>query len=146
MRHALRLSSRHRRWFYATTAVLFLSGAGWLASHAWNWRTFDEGAPNAVEPWLLKLHGAAAMATLVILGTLVPLHIRRGWVSRINRPTGAIMVGLAMLLVATGYGLYYAGGEAFRDFVAWVHDAIGLAAPLLLVWHIQSGRRRAERP
>jgi hypothetical protein len=142
-REALRLSPRHRRWFYATSLLLFASGAAWLAL---SWvRGGADAPPHPWQPWLLKLHGAAAMLILLVLGTLIPLHIRRGWKAGVNRLTGALMVGGAALLVLTGYGLYYAGSDRLREFTANVHDILGLAAPLLLLWHILRGRKMRRR-
>jgi len=80
------------------------------------------------------------MAALLLFGTLLPLHIRRGWRARVNRGTGVVMVAAFCLLIATGYGLYYAGGEQLRRATALAHDALGLGLPLLLVWHIVRGR------
>lgn len=146
-REALRLSPRHRRWFYGTTAVLFASGAGWLALHGWTARGDTDAPPHPLQPWLLKLHGAAAMLVLLVLGTLIPLHIRRGWRAATNRLTGAAMVAAAAILILTGYGLYYAGSDRLREFTAQVHDVLGLAAALALAWHIARGRSlRKRRP
>ena len=44
------------------------------------------------------------------------------------------------ILTITGYGLYYAGGERLRAWTSWIHLAIGLALPLLLL-HILLGKR-----
>lgn len=142
MRHsALRLSPRHRRWFYTLTAVLFLSGVAWLALHLWTTRGSGDVEPSPAEPWLLRIHGAAAMAVLVLLGTLIPLHVRRGWIAHLNRSTGLTMIVGAAVLIVTGYGLYYAGSEDLRVKVELVHDVVGVGVPLLLWWHIRSGRR-----
>ncbi len=138
-REALRLGRRQRRWFYAAFAVLFVSGAWWLALQS---RLADSDAPpHPMQPWLVKVHGAAAMVALVTLGTLLSSHIRRGWVARRNRRSGALMVGTVGLLVLSGYGLYYAGDERLRALTAWAHDIVGLGLPGIIVLHIWRGRR-----
>jgi heme A synthase len=146
-REGLRFSLRLRRWFYGVFGVLFVSGAAWLAFHQWGAVENEFGpAPNPAGPWLLRLHGAAAMAALVLLGILLPLHVRRAWHARRNRSHGVLMLGLCALLVVTGYALYYAGGEQIRHHAALIHDVLGLALPLFLIWHIVQGRRsRPER-
>jgi hypothetical protein len=48
-------------------------------------------------------------------------------------------------LTITGYGLYYAGGERLRAWTSWIHLAVGLALPILLLIHIFVGRRHAVR-
>src|SRR6516165_12761889 len=46
------------------------------------------------------------------------------------------------ILSVTGYGLYYAGGESLRAWTSWIHLAVGLALPLLLILHIWLGKRK----
>ena len=43
-------------------------------------------------------------------------------------------------LTLSGYLLYYVGSDSVRDIMALVHWAIGLALPLLTVWHVWRGR------
>jgi len=88
------------------------------------------------------VHGGAAMMTLVLLGALIPVHILRAWRSRKNRLTGTVMATANLLLVATAFGLYYAGSEALRPYISDAHIAVGLAFPALFVIHVVTGRRR----
>ena len=137
-RRGIQLSPRHKRWFHTVTALLFFSGAGWTVC---GWLGGDSGASDSLKPWLLKLHGAAAMAFLIALGILIPTHIKRGWQARRNRANGAFFVTVIALLVATGYGLYYFGDDQWRAVASWVHQIFGFASPVLLAWHIWQGRR-----
>lgn len=138
----LRLSTRHRAWFHGTFAVLFLSGAGWWVLHRWFQAETEFGPqPQPGQRWLILLHGAAAMLALVIVGTLVPLHLKRGWRLRLNRANGVMLVSFVVLLIFSGYGLYYAGGENLRAGASFAHTALGLAFPAALLWHIVRGRR-----
>src|SRR5262249_52408823 len=127
---ALRLSSPFRFAVYAAFAALFLTGAAWLLADAWK-------DPESGEIWqaiaanLLMLHGGAAMVTLMFLGALVPLHARRNWRVRSNRPTGTLMLACNAILVVTAFGLYYVGWEAVRWWVSEVHTAAGLFLPAL---------------
>jgi hypothetical protein len=146
-REALRLSSRQQRWFYGAFAVLFATGAGWMVLHWWPTNGDADLGPSPAEPWLMKIHGAAAMVALVVLGALIPLHIRRGWRVGVNRFTGMVMIGTMGLLALTGYGLYYAGGEKLRDIVVLIHEVVGIGLPLAIVWHIVRGRNvRSRKP
>src|SRR5882757_3544146 len=113
MRHnSIRLSRPHRFWFYLTSALLFGSGVLWQLLHSFFQRNGEFGPEiHLAEPWMLKLHGAAAMVSLIILGTLVPLHIRRAWHARRNRINGAVMISVFTILILSGYGLYYVGGD-----------------------------------
>jgi hypothetical protein len=145
-REALKLTARHRRWFYVVVGVLFLSGVGWLAVHFWPGAVGEFGAPHPAETWLLKTHGAAAMATLILFGTLLPIHVRRGWRARLNRSAGLAILAVSVLLAASGYALYYAGGAWLRNVAKYVHDGLGLLFPVILWWHIASGRRAVSEP
>ena len=76
---------------------MFATGALWLLFHYFV-RVHGEfgDRPHALEIWWLRLHGAAAMLTLLVLGSLVPIHVRRGWHQRKNLLAGAILGTLAV--------------------------------------------------
>lgn len=141
-RDALKLGRRTRVVFYLGFGALFVSGAVWLGLHTFLQPDTGFGpAPHPAEPWLLRLHGAAAMFVLVILGLMIPLHVHRGWRAGRNRRTGGTMVAVCGALIVTGYALYYASGDDVRRIAAWTHNALGLGFPLFLIWHIRRGRR-----
>ena len=145
-RNGVRFNWRLAIWFCSIFGVLFLSGVLWLAVRYYN--ASNEGfnsTYSSFEPWLLRIHGAAAMGSLVILGVLIPWHMRRAWAQRRNRVTAVCMVVSCILLVASGYGLYYCGDENLRSFLSGFHSSAGCALPLILTWHILSGRRRESR-
>src|SRR5215831_5206299 len=131
---------RFQRWFlYAVLAVLFLTGTAWAY---WNYlvpeaRDFEMNAKT----WAMKTHGAAAMAILVLVGMLLTSHVRIAWRVRRNRGNGSLFLGAFGILTVTGYGLYYAGGESLRAWSSWIHLAVGLALPLLLILHIWLGKQ-----
>ena len=145
-RRGIQLSSRHKRWFYSVSTLLFLSGAAWMLFS----RMAERNERRAdflllMKTWSLKLHGAAAMAFLVALGILIPVHMKRAWHARRNRVNGACFVTAVGLLVVTGYGLYYFGNEQWRSAASWIHLILGFAAPVLLAWHIWLGRQATRR-
>ena len=144
-RNSVKLTLRHKVWLHATTALLYLTGAVWTWSHYLRAGAEEFGGRSAVEPWMMKLHGAAAMGILVILGTLLPNHVRFAWHARRNRPNGVLLIAVLVFLIASGYGLYYFGDEHLRSWTSWSHLALGLALPAVIVLHIWSGRRSAPR-
>jgi mannose/fructose/N-acetylgalactosamine-specific phosphotransferase system component IID len=115
-RTPIALSLRHQWWLYGTLTILLVTGLVWAALHYY-FRT-GEDEINAWEPRLLKVHGAAAMLALLMLGTLVPLHIKRAWHARKNRLSGACMIGWFGIVTITGYGLYYSGGDKIREWTS----------------------------
>lgn len=141
-RYGFRLERWHRRTVYATGAVLFLSGAAWLVLRYFMRPVSEFGETvNPLEPWAMKLHGAAAMASLFFVGSLLHLHIRRAVKAGRNLVAGWLLVATLLFLLLTGYGLYYVAGEADRPMWSLLHWAAGLAVALLFVLHIVVGRK-----
>ena len=89
----------------------------------------------------MKIHGAAAMAILIVIGMLLTGHVRFAWRARRNRGNGSLFLSVFAVLTITGYGLYYAGGESLRAWTSWIHLAVGLALPFLLMLHVWLGKR-----
>ena len=141
MPSALRLDSRFRWALYAAFAALFVTGVVWLIADA------RKDSPSG-EFWqqlsanMLTVHGGMAMVALVMLGALIPIHIQRAWRSRRNQVTGMIMAASNIILVATAFGLYYAGSDTLRAWTSDIHIAVGLILPVFIAGHIAIGRRR----
>ena len=133
------LLKRSQRYFlYAVLALLFLSGVGWAY---WNYLRSPGDFEASAKSWAMKIHGAAAMAILVMIGMLLNGHVKFAWRARRNRANGAIFLTAFAVLTLTGYGLYYAGGEGLRTWTSWIHLGVGLALPILVLIHISLGRR-----
>lgn len=141
---SIRLERWHRHAVYAVTGLLVVSGVAWLVLHTWLTQQGEFGEhAHPLEPWMLRVHGAAAMVALALLGSLIPIHVRRAWSIRRNVGLGIALSSLFAVLVVSGYLLYYAGGEETRAVISLLHWTIGLAVPALLAWHVLSGRQRA---
>ncbi len=142
----MRLSGGQRLWVVWTAAFLFATGALWLVFHYFIRAQGEFGpGPHPLEHWWLRLHGAAAMLALVVVGSLLPIHVRRGWHQRRNLPLGVALVSAVLLLTVSGYALYYAGGEQARTWISLFHWIVGLASPMVMVWHMANGRLTARR-
>jgi hypothetical protein len=136
---------RYELWLCATGALLWLSGIGYLTSHYMIARV--RGFADALHPseiWWLRLHGAALLGFLVAFGAMIPTHMRATWRGRVNRGSGLSMVSLVVILVVTGYGLYYAADENIRPWISAAHWAIGLAAAAAILLHRALGQRATE--
>lgn len=147
-RRGQQLHRGHRHILYAACLTLLISGAAWawiqhldLAGQA------DEQLVRLKQP-LIAIHGISAMAFVLLLGTLLPGHVRRAWQARKNRRNGVFFLASVSLLTLSGYALYYLGDEAWRQTTSRFHLWLGLAAPVLLMGHIIFGRRAttARRP
>ncbi len=139
MRSALQLDDRFRWGIYAAFCVLFITGVGWLVADSLKDSPHGE-LWQALSADLLMIHGGATMVMLLLLGALIPVHIRRAWRSRRNRLTGTIMATANTLLIVTAFGLYYAGSDTLRTWASDLHIAVGLIFPVLLVVHVITGR------
>ena len=98
----------------------------------------------------MKIHGAASMAILVLVGMLLTGHVRFAWRARRNRGNGSLFLGAFGILTITGYGLYYAGGESLRAWTSWISSShrIGAAVifdPSHLVWETDKASPSATK-
>jgi uncharacterized membrane protein YbjE (DUF340 family) len=135
---AVRIDPQFRWAIYAAFALLFGTGAVWLVADALKEsdELWQQTAAN-----LLMVHGGAAMVALMLLGALIPLHLRRAWHARKNRVTGTVMATFNVVLIVTAFGLYYSGSDVVRPWISRLHYGLGLALPVLFLVHVVSGRR-----
>jgi hypothetical protein len=137
-----RLSRRRELLVYAILGTLWVSGIGWLLFHTFVHATSAFGdVPHPLEVWWLRLHGAAAFASVWLFGMLWAIHVLPAWKAR-RRVSGIVLGVVASVLVLTGYLLYY-GGESSRAVVSVLHWVLGLAALVPLLLHAL--RRRSVR-
>ena len=120
-----RLPVVQRLLLYAALLVLLATGVAWELSR------------GSLATWLMKLHGAAAMVALILVGTLIAHHIPAGWTSLKNRWSGGLLLAMLAWLVASGYLLYYSGSDALRSFASQSHLWVGLAAAVVLALHLR---------
>ncbi|MBK8870841.1 MAG: hypothetical protein IPN19_07270 [Elusimicrobia bacterium] len=94
---------------------------------------------HALETPLRAAHGGAMMLVLAAVGSVLAVHVRAGWDTGLRRRSAFFLMGVLILLVATGWGHYYVSHESFRPWIEWLHTGVGIGlAPLF--W-IHSRRR-----
>lgn len=139
----IRLGNRHKRTLYGVILTLWASGALWLLFHYFLRVSGDFGdAAHPLESWWLRLHGLMAFASLVAIGSVLPIHARRAWQLNKNRRSGLAMKAYLLWLALTGYALYYFLSESNEAWLPLAHWIAGLALPLGGLMHIRLGRRR----
>ena len=133
MRHPPKvfLGAAQKRLLYGTLGLLWLTGMAWLLG--------EEGAP--ARSLCMKIHGAAAMAFLIVFGALLFQHVPDGWEEKRQRTAGSGLVALCSFLILTGWGLYYFGGEPLRRATSLAHSLVGGLFPAILLVHILLGHR-----
>lgn len=125
--------------------ALWLSGGAWLLLHYFGQIESEFGPEtNPLEPWMLRLHGAALIPALLGFGALFVVHIPKGWKNRRQRLIGIGLTTLVALLILSGYLLYYAWDDDLRGLVSLIHWAVGLGVPIIFIWHYVS-RTEAQR-
>lgn len=85
------------------------------------------------------IHGGMVLVCLLALGSLVPTHFRAGWLTGTRQTSAFTMVTTTLILILTGWGLYYVGGDSLRQGLSFTHSGLGLL--LLPLFFIHSRRR-----
>jgi hypothetical protein len=139
LQEKVRLEPFHRRIFYSVFAVLWGSGALWLLIE---WFKDPElgTARTLLQTFSMKIHGATMLLYLALLGSLLT-HSRRGTALRANRFSGFSTLALNGILALSGWLLYYASDDTYRQWSSTIHWAIGLTSLPLLCGHVFLGRR-----
>lgn len=136
-RHALR---RWLRWLiHALMLALLVSGGLWLSVHFLAWpaasRASMEGLPSPWEAPLMKLHGAAMLSMVFVVGRLSGTHVLLGWRIKKRVWDGVALLVLLGALAVSGYVLYYWVPDDWRDGLGLVHGVGGALAGLALWYH-----------
>ncbi len=90
----------------------------------------------------MRVHGLVAVAAVFLFGWVGAGHILARWSAAANRRSGLWLLGFAVLLVLSGYALYYSSG-ALHEGTATVHEWLGLMAIFAALAHwlrIRAGR------
>ena len=136
----------HKKLLYGVSVLLWLSGSVWLYFR-YSPLMRGEFGPQShpAQTLCLKLHGAAAMVFLVILG-MVLYHIPPGWRKKRQRPSGVLLLAVCGFLILTGWGLYYAGNDQLREVTSAIHSILGFLLPAIIFLHVwRIVRRRSKR-
>ncbi len=145
-RRPVRPGRRQRQAIYVASALLIASGLMWLLAH-YALPLPEDAARHPLEPWAMRIHGAATMFGLAVLGGIWGNHVLGAWERGTHRWSGSSLLGLWLILALSGYGLYYLADEEWRGMASWLHVAAGIGLPAALaihVWKVTSGRKPAR--
>jgi len=137
------MSPAQRATVYAVAALLWVSGAAWLVLHyVFPQPTQFGPLPNPWEAPLMRVHGLVAVGAVFLTGWMMAAHVIARWSSDRNRRSGLVLGGTAVLLILSGYALYYTTGPS-HDAAAVAHEAVGVFAPVAALAHWWRNRSRS---
>ena len=145
----IHLPNRIKAWINYIGLGVWISGAAWLVVHYWLEPQDAMGLQaSAAGPWWLKLHGAFAFLAIWTGGLVWGLHVVKAWHRRRHRWSGGILTGLLLLLIVSGYLLYYVAEERARQGTSLLHWILGLLIPIAYLAHRLAKKlpRRHDRP
>jgi hypothetical protein len=92
-------------------------------------------------------HALGAFASLLVVGALIPMHMRSGLRRKRSVYTGISLIALFAVLAISGLAIYYVSSETGSIWSSISHLGIGLAIVIPLTVHALKGRRvRQDRP
>jgi succinate dehydrogenase hydrophobic anchor subunit len=129
-------SKSFRRTTISALLLLWLSGTAWVVCHYLFPAHTDFGAaPNPLEPTLMKVHGAIAVFAVALLGWIGARHVTDNWSRSRSRVSGIAVLSTYILLVLSGYALYYLLQDELRERVGQVHEILGIASAAIALTH-----------
>lgn len=130
-------------WFWSVLGLLALTGIalvpGMLALR-FEWEVPAAWMPDGRILWAAA-HGLLAFCTLLLLGSLLPLHVRHGLRQRKNRRTGITMLWTLPLLILTGWGVYYIDNETAARWTSAIHVLIAVPISAFVGFHAWRAHR-----
>lgn len=137
----MKLSRLHKIILYSLFVAIFATGA----TKALYQYILQPGGPlspgySSLEQSALSAHGIIAQFYLLALGSLFPVHMKKGWSTRKNVASGIFFLAVHVVLIVSGLALYYAANEWLREIGVGIHLWVGLLLPILLIGHIWMGR------
>lgn len=97
--------------------------------------------PGGSRTVVAALHGLCAMLLLVIVGALLPMHVRAGLKRARNFASGIVLLTTLTTLAVSGWAIYYVVNEQLSTFASLLHLGAGLLSLVPLVIHAVQGRR-----
>jgi hypothetical protein len=141
-----RMPSRQRAAIYVVLGGLWLSGCLWLMLDQFFARPGQFGPmPHPWQPAVLLIHGVVAIFGMYLLGWVTARHVLRLWPGRLRRMSGAALTAFLVLLVVSGFALFFVSDDRWQRAAALSHDALGLLVTVFGIQHWFFARRRDMR-
>lgn len=148
----MRLSTVHKIILGLLFLALFVTGGWWAISVnevQLPIEIFGLGGDKRLldrESRMLAAHGIVAMVYLIAIGSLIPVHMKKGWHLKRKRLSGSFVVVLHAILIATAGILYYGSPDGLRPYGEVLHLWVGVVLPLAVVSHVVARVGGAQSP
>ena len=143
--YSLLLSRNQRILLYVTAIGVWATGVLWLIFHFFLQTEGPFGLQNnPLEKIWLQLHAGFSFIAIGLFGLLWTNHIVRGWHMNWRRLSGGVMVAAIVVLIVSGYALYYVESQKLDDITSIIHWGIGLVALVLFLIHWLSKSRPSK--
>ena len=128
-----KLPAFHKYSAYTVLILCAITGIAYLVGQELNF--FHNWLANRN---VLIAHGISAFAILIVIGSVLPNHVKVSWRAGKNRVTGMLMGGLVLILTTSALFLYY-GSEESRDTALWGHWVAGISVFIIFPLHVLVG-------
>lgn len=125
-----RTSIYHRVALILSLTILWISGVLWLCIEYLELKDL-----NFLRALMMKLHGGAAIIFIMVFGALW-LHFMVGFVTKLRLKSGFTLLASSLLLIISGWILYYQPDGIIRSIAFWTHVVVGVFMPVLFALHI----------
>jgi len=112
-RRGLQLERWHRWMIYLIVLMLLFTGIVWARLQNLEQSGPPDSLLRTVKPWLLKIHGLSAMVFMVLIGTLLPVHVRHAWHAKKNRGIRTSTTKNTPVFHQTVHELLFLGAKTF---------------------------------
>ncbi|HEY2676980.1 MAG TPA: hypothetical protein VGI65_08405 [Steroidobacteraceae bacterium] len=134
--HYVRMPRRRRFAVYSIVGALWLSGCLWLYLDQFYAKHGQFGAtPHPLESPTLLLHGIAAILSMYLFGWITARHILRWWSGGLRRISGGALTALLIVLVVSGFALFFLIDDELQHGAALIHEVLGLAVTVFAIQH-----------
>jgi hypothetical protein len=129
--------SRPRRLaVYLIVGALWLTGCLWLYLDQFNAKHGQFGTmPHPLESPILLAHGIVAILSMYLFGWITARHILRLWSGGLRRPSGGALGAVLIILVISGFALFFLVDDRLQHGAAVVHEVLGLAVTVFAIEH-----------
>ena len=135
-----------RAAIYLIIGGLWITGILWLVLDQFFAEVGPFGpTPNRLQPAVLLIHGVVAILGMYVLGWVSIRHVVRWWQGGLRRVSGASLSTCLVLLVVTGFALFFVSDDGSQRAAALSHDVFGLIVTVFGVQHWFFARRRDMR-